>query len=208
MTWRVVFLLLVLLPAAGVPAGARADDLLDLHGEGSPFGNRLELVRHLTDRLNLRFGVASGHGAHRPHLGQPLVSESLVDEFSASALVDWSFSPWGLRLTGGALYGVDSNYRDVDPADPTLPRQRVVEEQQTVSPYFGLGLSNQFGSEGRFGLQLDLGLAFEAMPAGSGDESSQSTLNGNSGTLDGRLGSFFEGMRYTPVLSAGFRYRF
>jgi len=191
----------------GLPATARAGDLLDLHGEDSPFRNRLELVRHLTDRLNLRFGIASGHAGHQAQPGQPLVSEPWAEEFSASALVDWSFSPWGLRLTGGALYGVDSSYRDVETPDPARPRERVLEEQQSVSPYFGLGLSNEFGSEGRFGLQLDLGLAFDALPAGNGEQTTDSALN-SSGTLDGRLGSFFEGMRYTPVLSAGFRYRF
>lgn len=207
MVWRVVFLLLLLGSTLGVPAAARAGDLLDLHGEDSPFRNRLELVRHLTDRLNLRFGIASGHARHQPHQGQPLVSEPWAEEFSASALVDWSFSPWGLRLTGGALYGVDSSYRDVGAPDPALARERVLEEQQSVSPYFGLGLSNEFGSEGRFGLQLDLGLAFETLPAGNGGESADSSAN-SSGTLDGRLGNFFEGMSYTPVLSAGFRYRF
>ncbi len=207
MTWRVVFLLLLLGSTLGVPATARAGDLLDLHGEDSPFRNRLELVRHLTDRLNLRFGIASGHAHHQHLRGQPLVSESWAEEFSASALVDWSFSPWGLRLTGGALYGVDSSYRDVEASDSARPRERMLEEQQSVSPYFGLGLSNEFGSEGRFGLQLDLGLAFEALPAGDAGETTDGPANA-SGTLDGRLGSFFEGMSYTPVLSAGFRYRF
>lgn len=207
MAWRVVFLLLLLGATLGAPAAARAGDLLDLHGEDSPFRNRLELVRHLTDRLNLRFGVASGHARHQPHQGQPLVSESWTEEFSASALVDWSFSPWGLRLTGGALYGTESSYRDVDSADPSVPSERVLEAQQSVSPYFGLGLSNEFGSQGRFGLQLDLGLAFEALPAGDGEAGPDSAVN-SSGNPDGRLGSFFEGMSYTPVLSAGFRYRF
>lgn len=186
---------------------ARAGDLLDLHGDDSPFRDRLELVRHLTDQLNLRFGIASSQTRRQAQLAQPLASKPWAEEFSASALVDWSFSPWGLRLTGGALYAVDSSYRDVETPDSARPRERVLEEQQTVSPYFGLGLSNEFGSEGRFGLQLDLGLAFEALPAGNGDESTDSAMDSTS-TMDGRLGSFFEGMRYTPVLSAGLRYRF
>ena len=190
----------------GTATSAVAADPLGLDVEGTPLNPRLELVQHLTDRLNLRFGVSPGIGTDRPLQGQPLLSDPLNTEFSAAALVDWSFSSWGLRLTGGALYA-NGESGGTHGAGYTSSWQ-LDTDTHAVSPYFGLGLSNDFGSQGRFGLQLDLGLAFEAVPEAEGRAEVGSPLESQDPGLDGKLGSMFEGMRYSPVLSAGFRYRF
>lgn len=153
----------------------------------------LELTSHLSDRLDIRFGISA----------EPMRSDadrgpifSLGDEtMQFSALVDYSLHSSGLRMTGGALY--DENWVNDDSlAMPSL-------NGEDMRTYVGVGWDNDLGSNGRFGLSLDMGLTFEGMDDsvnldGDTAESSNNTI----------FGSAFDSWLYTPSFSAGVEVRF
>ena len=153
----------------------------------------LELSAHLSERLNVRFGV------NQEHTPSPLSTHSafqLLDEgMQFSALLDWSFNNSGMRMTGGALYGDEFAMQSDLPLDAL--------DSDHVSTYVGVGWDNDFGTRGRFGLSLDMGLTFDeaTTPLGS-DESIDTTAE------DASLGGTFQSFRYEPSFSAGVEYRF
>jgi len=154
----------------------------------------LELSSHLSERLNIRFGVnqesASLSASDRPAF-------QLLDDDSMqfSALVDWSLSDGGIRMTGGAVYG-DELLTESD-----FPLQSLSTDH--MSTCVGVGWDNDFGTRGRFGLSLDMGLTFdEPTTAVELDESRDTTAE------DASLGSTFQSFRYEPSFSAGVEYRF
>ncbi len=154
---------------------------------------QLELSSHLSERLNIRFGVTQDRAR------SPLNPEStfqLVDEsMQFSALVDWSLNDTGIRMTGGALYDDDLSVQSDFPLDAL--------DTDHMSTYVGVGWDNDFGTRGRFGLSLDMGLTFdEATTELSLDESIDTTAE------DASLGSTFQSFRYEPSFSAGVEYRF
>lgn len=156
---------------------------------------QLELTSRLGERLDLRFGVsgdATGTETHLQHaepigfFDQPVV---------LSALVDWSFTDNGFRLTGGALYGdqvlsgAEFNFGN--------------SETYATRTYLGLGWDNHLDSSNRLGISLDLGLSFEALENGS-----ESTSRTFSGPSDSVFGQSFDTLRYEPSFSASLEYRF
>lgn len=153
----------------------------------------LELTSHLSDRLDIRFGV----NRERPEADPARrAAFSLVDEsMQFSAMLDWSLHRSGLRMTGGALYGEDL----LDARSFGMPEL----DTQDMRTYVGVGWDNDLGSQGRLGLSLDMGLTFEGVadtldtgePAGATADSAM-------------LGSTFESFRYMPSFSAGVEYRF
>lgn len=153
----------------------------------------LELTSHLSDRLDIRFGV--NRDAARVDPGQR-PAFSLIDEsMQFSAMVDWSLHNSGLRMTGGALYSddlLDADSFSVPGLDP--------DDMRT---YLGVGWDNDLGTQGRLGLSLDMGLTFE----GVADTLDSGRASG--AAADGAmLGDTFESFRYTPSFSAGVEYRF
>mgnify|MGYP000353010648 CR=1 FL=1 len=153
----------------------------------------LELTSHLSDRLDIRFGV------NRDRPGRDVTRRSqfsLVDEsMQFSAMLDWSLHRSGLRMTGGALYDdalIESQSLGMPQLDP--------EEMRT---YFGVGWDNDFGTQGRLGLSLDMGLTFESV-GDPLDADAAAPEAANSAFL----GDTFESFRYTPSFSAGVEYRF
>ncbi len=153
-----------------------------------------ELTAHLNERLDIRFGV--------PNAGRPSDSDGPIglgavgDEFAFSALVDWSFSDEGLRMRGGARYDDQDSARD--------SWQFSAIERENIQTYLGVGWDSNLSGDDRFGLSLDMGLAFESVrDPGAADSDSSRNLSGQTG-----LGSMFESLRYTPSVSAGLEYRF
>lgn len=182
----------------------------------SPMHPQFELITPLSNQLNFRFGISRFNAfATTDHLQSALADET-TPVFSASALVDWQVLPGGLHLTGGALYGdlgwsnlghtsglaSERQYRSS--GNSSLQRDR--NYLDNVKPYLGLGWNDQFGRDGSFRLQLDLGLVFQSVPPGSANSLSPDYM-GADGT-DSKLGPTFQNFTYTPLFSAGFRYRF
>ncbi len=154
----------------------------------------LELTSHLSDRLNIRFGITAERETAETDRGPMFTLGEESMQFSA--LVDYSLHSSGLRMTGGALYG--ENWLTEDPLDmPSL-------SSEDMRTYVGVGWDNDFGTDGRFGLSLDMGLTFE------GVADTASTPDGESVSLanDAPLDNTFENFRYTPSFSAGVEYRF
>ena len=154
----------------------------------------LELTSHLSERLDIRFGV----NRESPGIGSARrTAFSLVDEsMQFSALVDWSLHESGLRMTGGALYGeelLDANSFSMPGLD--------AEDMRT---YLGVGWDNDLGTQGRLGLSLDMGLTFE----GVADTLDAGRSSPNAAANSTMLGDTFESFRYTPSFSAGVEYRF
>lgn len=189
--------LAALLLAAGSPVLAQ-----DNAAWSSSIQPRLELTTHLTEQLNIRFGINRFEEQRRPlaELGPDM---NLTDEdFAASALVDWEFAPGGLRMTGGALYG-DLGWGSGNLDGWTRSRGPGGSGLDDFRTYVGLGWDADFGSEQRLGLQLDLGVAFEGVPI---DSSADGELL--RAQEDAELGQRFESFRYVPMFSAGVEYRF
>ena len=154
----------------------------------------LELTSHLNDRLDIRFGVNTERAWPERRDAFALASGDDTPVFSA--LVDWSVADGGLRMTGGAIYG-----NELFSSDDLLPAPQFSAEDMRT--YVGVGYDNDFGTNGRFGLSLDMGLTFDSVPA-TGD-----ALPGSAGAdTGGDLGNRFESLRYTPSFSAGVEYRF
>ncbi|MDN5849396.1 MAG: hypothetical protein L0H63_07095 [Nitrococcus sp.] len=183
----------------------------------SPMHPQFELVTPLSNQLDFRFGISRFDSFSPTDQLQSALANETTPVFSASALVDWQALPGGLHLTGGALYGdlgwsymqhtagfagAERSYRSL--SSRALDQDRSYLDD--VKPYFGLGWNDQFGPDGNFRLQLDLGLVFQSVEPGS-KESLSSDYLGNSGA-DAGLGQTFQSFRYSPVFSAGFRYRF
>ncbi|MEX0372588.1 hypothetical protein FPL11_03280 [Spiribacter aquaticus] len=153
-----------------------------------------ELTAHLNERLDIQFGVThSGTPSERPASSG---FGALSDEFAFSALVDWSFSDEGLRMRGGARYG------DQDPAKDSWQFSAI--ERENIQTYLGVGWDSNFTDDERFGLSLDMGLAFESV---RGTDTVEGDTPRNLSDQTG-LGSMFESLRYTPSVSAGLEYRF
>lgn len=194
-------------------ACAGDDNFVDWH---SPMRPQFELVTRLSNELDLRFGVNRLDPLSAGNPLQPGLAGQTTPVYSASALVDWQLLPNGLHLTGGALYG-DLGWSHLEHstgfaaersdlysliASHTTERNRL----DNVKPYLGLGWDNQFGADGRFRLQLDLGLVFQSVfPAN--EDAMRSGYSDKTGE-DVRLGQTFQSFRYMPLFSAGFRYQF
>lgn len=189
-----------------VGAGAvRAQEAVGLN---SPIAPQLELTARLTEQLDIRFGLNRRSPYDSMSWQQGAAGDGLPG-LSATALVDWQFSPLGMRLTGGALYG-DLGWSGLDPVwshqglgavsldnglTPTIGNHQ-------VTPYLGLGWDQDFGSSGRLGLKMDMGVMFDSVgPAGT----SSQTRNA---TEEAILRQQFESFRYSPMFSAGLKYRF
>lgn len=176
----------------------------------SPLRPQIEFTTSLSEELSLRLGVSQFEPVTVP-------SYSLEDTtsgpsgLSAAALVDWNFAPGGFRLTGGALYGDygwggqegysygfggRGEYGNV--ADPYGLRDG------HVTPYLGLGWGMEFVDEGRFGLQLDMGILLESAAAGEDGPSTGDTLFEDNSVF----GEDFDGLHYTPTFSADLYFRF
>lgn len=193
---------------------ASGNDAMAWH---SPMHPQFELVTPLSNQLDFRFGVSRLNVFSTTGQLQSALANETTPAFSASALIDWQALPGGLHLTGGALYGdlgwsymqqtagfvaAERGYRSS--ASRALDQNRSYLDD--VKPYLGLGWNDQFGPDGNFRLQLDLGLVFQSVPPGSKGSLSSDYL-GSSGA-DAGLGQAFQSFRYSPVFSAGFRYRF
>lgn len=166
------------------------------HAQPSDWGARispgLELTSHLNDRLDIRFGVNSDD---RPLAGEDTMEwDTSANTPVLSAMVDWSLHDGGLRMTGGALYGEDLF------DESTIPTPEFsADDMQT---YVGVGYDNDFGTNGRLGLSLDMGLTFDSVSGSSVEQGVDNTVE------DAELGSRFQSFRYTPSFSAGVEYRF
>jgi hypothetical protein len=154
----------------------------------------LELSSHLNEKLNIRFGVNHERGV--PLSRERPVFELMDESMQFSALVDWSLHDSGLRMTGGALYD-DEISSDSDLPVPTLSSEH-------MSTYVGLGWDNDFGTRGRFGLSLDMGLTLDETVTTTPVESTAT----DTAAEDASLSSTFESFRYEPSFSAGLEYRF
>lgn len=193
MNWRRAHIqtISLLLAGAGYVSAAAADSVdwsLGLQPE-------LELTSRLGERLDLRFGISGDTNGTQTHLRQAEPVGFFDQPVVLSALVDWSFSDNGFRLTGGAMYG-----------DQLLSGSEFNfgnTESYATRTYLGLGWDSQLDSNNRLGISLDLGLSFEALENGS--ESASRTFSGPS---DGVFGQSFDTLRYEPSFSASFEYRF
>ncbi|MCO6442327.1 MAG: hypothetical protein J5I81_14910 [Nitrococcus mobilis] len=185
-------------------------------GWHSPVHPQFELTAPLSSQLNFRFGFSRFDTSAATDQLQSALADQATPVFSASALVDWQVLPGGLHLTGGALYG-DLGWSNLEQTRgvAALGRYRSTRNAalhqdrnylDKVKPYLGLGWKNQFGPDGSFRLQLDLGLVFQSVPPGN--ESSLSPDYINSAGADAKLGPTFQNFYYTPMFSAGFRYQF
>jgi len=152
----------------------------------------LELTSHLNDRLDIRFGI---------HNDRHYVSNARVSGLNdtdqtpvVSAMVDWSPYDGGFRMTGGATYGEDLF------GESSIPMPEFSADD--VQTYVGLGYDNDFGTQGRLGLSLDMGLTFDSVSGSTVDAVGDNDLE------NAELGSRFESFRYTPSFSAGVEYRF
>lgn len=192
-------------------AGADDDNAMAWH---SPMHPQFELTTPLSNQLNFRFGINRFDTFSSTDQLQNALADETTPAFAASALVDWQVLPGGLHLTGGALYG-DLGWSYLEHTAGfaaersymiTSALDRDSNQLDKVKPYLGLGWNNQFGSDGRFRLQLDLGLVFQSVPPGS-EDSLNSNYAVNTGD-DARLWQTFQSFRYTPLFSAGFRYQF
>ena len=157
----------------------------------------LELTSHLSERLDIRFGVNRQDSvALRPQReGFALDDESL----QFSTLIDYSLHESGLRMTGGAVVGEDWLSTD------SIGTPRI--DNPDMQTYLGVGWDNDFGTQGRFGLSLDMGLAFEGLNDTT-IEGGEPAVNDAAPSDDASLGTAFESFRYTPSFSAGIEYRF
>ncbi len=156
----------------------------------------LELTSHLSERLDIRFGV----NQRDPVAVRPRDEGFGLDDGSLqfSTLIDYSIHESGLRMTGGAMVGEDW----LTTNSITTPRL----DNPDMQTYVGLGWDNDFGTQGRFGLSLDMGLAFEGLNDTSLPD--DPTVNDAAPSDDASLGTAFESFRYTPSFSAGIEYRF
>lgn len=207
----VAILTAAILVLTATQATGAGNDALAWH---SPMHPQFELATQLSHQLDLRFGINRFEALSLTNQLQSALADETIPTFSASALVDWQVLPGGLHLTGGALYGdLGWSYlehtngfaaeRSYMVSSYALDRDR--SRMDKIKPYLGLGWKNQFGPNERFRLQLDLGLVFQSVPP-EGEGSLSSNYIGNSD--DVRLGQTFQSFRYTPLFSAGFRYRF
>ena len=187
MTYR-LFLALATTFAVSVPVCAQPVDwqLNDVPGG--------ELTAQLNDRLDIHFGVPD-RPVRRDVLSRS--AASLLDrEFAFSALVDWSFSDYGLRMRGGARY--DDARMDSESWSLSAI------ERDDIQTYVGVGWDNGVSHDGRLGLSLDMGLSFESVADSNGTGIGTDAMP----TTDSSLGNTFESFRYTPSVSAGLEYRF
>lgn len=185
-------------------------------GWRSPMHPQFELITPLSNQLNFRFGVSRYNVFSTTDQLHSALADETTPVFSASALVDWQVLPGGLHLTGGALYG--------DLGWPSFGRSSALgavgryraggngaggrdrNYLDNVKPYVGLGWNDQFGRDGNFRLQLDLGLVFQSVAPGSANSLNPDYMG--AGGTDTKLGPTFQNFTYTPMFSAGFRYRF
>jgi hypothetical protein len=175
----------------------------------SPLQPQIEFTTSLTEELSLRLGVSQFEPVTSPAYSVDGSSVS-PSGLSAAALVDWNFAPGGFRLTGGALYG-DYGLTGSDAERAWGQRGEVAFVPDPyglgdgrLTPYVGLGWGMEFADEGRFGLQLDMGVLLDGAAVDGDGDSSDYTL------FDDRdvFGEDFDGLHYTPTFSADFYFRF
>ncbi|HET8701691.1 MAG TPA: hypothetical protein VFL97_08510 [Nitrococcus sp.] len=196
---------------AGDNINAGDNDALAWH---SPMHPQFELTTQFSNQLNFRFGINRFDTLSPADQLQNALVDETTPTFAASALVDWQVLPGGLHVTGGALYGdlgwsyLDRTAGFAAERSYVIPNHALDHSGQLdkIKPYLGLGWNNQFGPEGRFRLQLDLGLVFQGVPPGN--EGALSADYAGNTSDDAGLWQTFQSFRYSPLFSAGFRYQF
>jgi len=193
--------LITALLGAGTPGFALAEGGRSFDTTLQP---ELELTAHLSDQLNVRFGLRDRDAYDsRPGLN---ANTTATGHMTASALVDWQFAAESLRLTGGAFYGNGRGpaLGDGRAATPSPGNNRTTwQSERRLNPYLGLGWDHELGETQRLSLQLDLGLMFDSF-AGDTGTGNGATAAENEAFMQERFDSF----RSTPMFSAGMRYRF
>ena len=156
---------------------------------------QLELTSRLSEKLDIRFGVNGDDTLTEKHVREAEAAGILDKPVILSALVDWSITDNGFRLTGGAMYGdqiLSSNQLNLGDS-----------ESYSTRTYVGLGWDNQLDNQNRLGISLDLGLTFEAL-----DDPTSSPSGSFGGRNPSIFGQNFDGLGYEPSFSASLEYRF
>ncbi len=172
----------------------------------SPLRPQIEFSTSLSEELSLRLGVSQFEQSAPAPVYSLDATTSGSSGMSAAALVDWNFAPGGFRLTGGALYGgwggeEDFSYGLGAQGDGGYAADPYGLRDGHVTPYLGLGWGMEFVDEGRFGLQLDMGVLLDS--AATGDVTGATLFENNS-----VFGEDFDGLHYTPTFSADLYFRF
>lgn len=155
----------------------------------------LELTSRLNERLDIRFGMNGDDTLTEKHVREAEAAGILDKPVVLSALLDWSITDNGFRLTGGAMYG-DQIFLDNE-------LNMGKSESYSTRTYLGFGWDSQLDQQNRLGISLDLGLTFEALD----DPSAASAASFNSSNRS-IFGQEFDGLGYEPSFSASLEYRF
>lgn len=184
----------------------------------------MQLQSPFSESLRLRLGLAASrfdtYVGDAALLGTPTSGSNSP---MASALLDFHLPRWGLRLTGGALYGSQLDQPLPQPTldgfsqEPAMYDGRYISladrsgQRDEFQPYLGLGWNQAFGTEERLQLKMDFGVAFQGVTDLNGADGTEGSLSGSRGDTylvndQLRIGDQFQSLRYS--FSAGLQYRF
>lgn len=142
---------------------------------------------------------------------------------SAAGLLDWHPAGGSFRLTSGMLFNENELAAEAKPdgtyeiGDTEYPAALVGDltgdiDFDAYAPYVGLGWATEHGSDGGFGLSVDLGVAYQGSPdvelAASGPISVDPGFQADLAAEQKALADDLEDYKYYPVVAVGFNYRF
>ena len=142
---------------------------------------------------------------------------------SVAGLLDWHPAGGSFRLTSGMLFNENELAADAKPdrtyeiGGTEYPAALVGDLTGDIhfdayAPYVGLGWATDNGSDGGFGLSVDLGVAYQGSPdvelAASGPIAADPGFQANLAAEQKALADDLEDYKYYPVVAVGFNYRF
>ena len=193
-----------------------------LGGKFGTLGWGIEVVQSLKKNLNARMGL-NYYSGNYDATGDDLEYDIDVNLYSWSALLDWYPYEGEFRVSGGILY----NGNNVDILGEPTDSIKIGDTQYTpsaigdltyevgfrgISPYLGIGFGNAIGKDRTLSFALDLGFVFQGTPdveiSANGWIASDQSFRRDLRKEEEELEDDISSIKYYPVLSFGFTYRF
>ncbi len=205
----------------GSPAGADTGGIA-IDGRAGTLGLGGDLAVNLLPGLNFRAGVGVLSFDYDSSI-EEIDYKFNVDLRTYPLTLDWYPFHGAFHLSGGIVVNdTDLDFRGKSSAQVEINGQTYNAAEagtlfgtvdfKRVAPYAGIGWGNPFGQDNRWGLMLDLGVAFTGTPevtlrsngALAGDPTFQANLAEEQNDIQNKI----EDYRFYPVLSLSLYYRF
>jgi hypothetical protein len=191
-------------------------------GKFGTLGLGIELIQSLKENVNVRFGVNFYNGNY-DGTKDNMDYDIDLDLRSGSLIVDWHPYEGEFRVSGGVLYNGNTvevlgnptsrlTIGDIKYTPSQIGELTYDADFRKIAPYLGIGVGNAVENDRKLGFVFEFGVVFQGSPeidlSANGWSASDQTFQEELQKEEEELEDDLHGIKYYPVISFGFTYRF